>query len=90
MEGFYGNGDYDEDPYDDDMYEGQDLPQELQAIRDNLDIRHGGVAIHWMPGEDYGDAAKIRNLMDFSPCVMFNPYVRSKLISEVALGINVS
>ncbi|GKB94265.1 hypothetical protein Tco_0980402 [Tanacetum coccineum] len=22
----YGNGDYDEDPYDDDMYEGQDLP----------------------------------------------------------------
>ncbi|GJW05263.1 hypothetical protein Tco_1564119 [Tanacetum coccineum] len=28
----YGNGDYDEDPYDDDMYEGQDLPQELQAL----------------------------------------------------------
>ncbi|GJR27448.1 retrotransposon protein, putative, ty1-copia subclass [Tanacetum coccineum] len=25
----YGNGDYDEDPYDDDMYEGQDLTQEL-------------------------------------------------------------
>nr|GEW15458.1 hypothetical protein [Tanacetum cinerariifolium] len=35
----YGNSDYDEDPYDDDMYEGQDLPQELQAICDNLDIR---------------------------------------------------
>nr|GEW75242.1 hypothetical protein [Tanacetum cinerariifolium] len=35
----YGNGDYDEDPYDDDMYEGQDLPQEIQAICDNLDIR---------------------------------------------------
>nr|GEX14169.1 hypothetical protein [Tanacetum cinerariifolium] len=35
----YGNGKYDEDPYDDDMYEGQDLPQELQAICDNLDIR---------------------------------------------------
>ncbi|GJV07192.1 hypothetical protein Tco_1344848 [Tanacetum coccineum] len=35
----YGNGDYDEDPYDDDMYKGQDLPQELQAICDNLDIR---------------------------------------------------
>ncbi|GJS63320.1 hypothetical protein Tco_0677884 [Tanacetum coccineum] len=35
----YGNGDYDEDPYDDDMYEGQDLPQELQVICDNLDIR---------------------------------------------------
>nr|GEV04029.1 hypothetical protein [Tanacetum cinerariifolium] len=35
----YGNGDYDEDPYDDDIYEGQDLPQELQDICDNLDIR---------------------------------------------------
>ncbi|GKA35109.1 hypothetical protein Tco_0721600, partial [Tanacetum coccineum] len=35
----YGNGDYDDDPYDDDRYEGQDLSQELQAIRDNLDIR---------------------------------------------------
>ncbi|GKB95573.1 hypothetical protein Tco_0981710 [Tanacetum coccineum] len=38
----YGNGDYDEDPYDNDMYEGQDLPQELQAICDNLDIRVRG------------------------------------------------
>ncbi|GKB35789.1 hypothetical protein Tco_0880731 [Tanacetum coccineum] len=35
----YSNGDYDEDPYDDDMYEGQDLTQEIQAICDNLDIR---------------------------------------------------
>ncbi|GJW90841.1 hypothetical protein Tco_0168394 [Tanacetum coccineum] len=35
----YGNGDYDEDLYDDDMYEGQDLPQEIQAICNNLDIR---------------------------------------------------
>ncbi|GJY81318.1 hypothetical protein Tco_0494069 [Tanacetum coccineum] len=34
----YGNGDYDEDPYDDDMYEGQDISQEIQAICDNLDI----------------------------------------------------
>ncbi|GJS79143.1 retrotransposon protein, putative, ty1-copia subclass, partial [Tanacetum coccineum] len=34
----YGNGDYDKDPYDDDMYEGQDLPQEIQTICDNLDI----------------------------------------------------
>nr|GEW74379.1 hypothetical protein [Tanacetum cinerariifolium] len=34
----YGNGDYDEDPYDDDMYEGHDLPQEIQAICNNLDI----------------------------------------------------
>ncbi|GJZ12659.1 hypothetical protein Tco_0547889 [Tanacetum coccineum] len=25
----YGNGDYDEDPYDDDIYEGHDLSQEL-------------------------------------------------------------
>ncbi|GKF15648.1 hypothetical protein Tco_0057110 [Tanacetum coccineum] len=39
---FYGNGDYDEDPYDDDMYEGHDLSQEIQAICDNLDIRVRG------------------------------------------------
>ncbi|GJZ93703.1 hypothetical protein Tco_0665906, partial [Tanacetum coccineum] len=38
----YGNGDYDEDPYDDDMYEGQDLSLEIQAICDNLDIRVRG------------------------------------------------
>ncbi|GJT27198.1 retrotransposon protein, putative, ty1-copia subclass [Tanacetum coccineum] len=25
----YGNGDYDKEPYDDDLYEGQDLPQEI-------------------------------------------------------------
>ncbi|GJZ78518.1 hypothetical protein Tco_0643355 [Tanacetum coccineum] len=37
----YGNGEYDDDPYDD-MYEGQDLSQELQAICDNLDIRVRG------------------------------------------------
>ncbi|GJY45196.1 hypothetical protein Tco_0433409, partial [Tanacetum coccineum] len=37
----YGNCDYDDDPYDD-MYEGQDLSQELQAICDNLDIRVRG------------------------------------------------
>ncbi|GJW67346.1 hypothetical protein Tco_0121770, partial [Tanacetum coccineum] len=30
------------DPYDDDMYEGHDLPQEIQAICDNLDIRVQG------------------------------------------------
>ncbi|GJW96508.1 zinc finger, CCHC-type containing protein [Tanacetum coccineum] len=40
----YGNGDYDEDPYDDDMYEGQDLSQELQAICDNLNIRVRGAS----------------------------------------------
>ncbi|GKE17270.1 hypothetical protein Tco_1424847 [Tanacetum coccineum] len=28
----YGNGDYDDDPYDNDMYEGQDLSQDLQAL----------------------------------------------------------
>ncbi|GJX84061.1 hypothetical protein Tco_0333542 [Tanacetum coccineum] len=38
----YGNGDYDEDPYDDDIYEGQDLPQALQAICNNMDIRVRG------------------------------------------------
>ncbi|GKD58410.1 hypothetical protein Tco_1295919, partial [Tanacetum coccineum] len=38
----YVNGDYDEDPYDDDMYEGQDLPDKLQDICDNLDIRVRG------------------------------------------------
>ncbi|GKC14268.1 retrotransposon protein, putative, ty1-copia subclass [Tanacetum coccineum] len=35
----YGNGNYDEDPYDDDMYEGQDLSEEIQTICDKLDIR---------------------------------------------------
>ncbi|GKE42879.1 hypothetical protein Tco_1470163, partial [Tanacetum coccineum] len=29
----YGNGDYNEDPYDDDMYEGQDLSEEIQTMR---------------------------------------------------------
>ncbi|GJZ98785.1 hypothetical protein Tco_0671238 [Tanacetum coccineum] len=35
----YGNGDYDEDPYDDDVYEGQTLPPEIQASCNYLDIR---------------------------------------------------
>nr|GEU44612.1 hypothetical protein [Tanacetum cinerariifolium] len=30
----YGNSDYDEDSYDDDIFEGQDLPQEIQALSD--------------------------------------------------------
>ncbi|GJY28721.1 nucleotide-binding alpha-beta plait domain-containing protein [Tanacetum coccineum] len=38
----YGNGDYDEDPYDDDMYEGHDLSEEIQTICDKLDIRVQG------------------------------------------------
>ncbi|GKB92448.1 hypothetical protein Tco_0964720, partial [Tanacetum coccineum] len=38
----YENGDYDEDAYDDDIYEGQDPPDKLQEICDNLDIRVRG------------------------------------------------
>ncbi|GKB89677.1 ribonuclease H-like domain-containing protein [Tanacetum coccineum] len=38
----YENGDYDEDPYDDDMYEGHDIPDKIQDICDNLDIRVRG------------------------------------------------
>ncbi|GKG60226.1 hypothetical protein Tco_0609890, partial [Tanacetum coccineum] len=33
---------YDDDPYDNDMYEGQDLSQDLQALYDNMDIRVRG------------------------------------------------
>ncbi|GJY18827.1 hypothetical protein Tco_0390318 [Tanacetum coccineum] len=37
-----GNGEYDYDPYDDDMYEGQDIPDMIQDIYDNFDIKvHG-------------------------------------------------
>ncbi|GKE07121.1 hypothetical protein Tco_1399139 [Tanacetum coccineum] len=39
---FYGKGDYDQDSYDDDMYEGQDLSKEIQTICDKLDIRVRG------------------------------------------------
>ncbi|GKA92129.1 hypothetical protein Tco_0814054 [Tanacetum coccineum] len=39
---FYENDDYNEEPYDDDMYEGQNLPDKLQEICDNLDIRIRG------------------------------------------------
>ncbi|GKD01495.1 hypothetical protein Tco_1171769 [Tanacetum coccineum] len=35
----YENGDYDFDPYDDDIYEGQDIPDKIQVICDNLDIK---------------------------------------------------
>ncbi|GKB53667.1 hypothetical protein Tco_0904420, partial [Tanacetum coccineum] len=34
----YENGGYGYDPYKDDMYEGQDIPEKLQAICDKLDI----------------------------------------------------
>ncbi|GJX54998.1 hypothetical protein Tco_0284895 [Tanacetum coccineum] len=40
--GSYGNGDYDFDPYDYDMYEGQDIPDKIQDICDNLDIKVRG------------------------------------------------
>nr|GEU50166.1 hypothetical protein [Tanacetum cinerariifolium] len=38
----YETCDYDEYPYDDDMYEGQDLPDKIRDICDNLDIRVQG------------------------------------------------
>ncbi|GJV86947.1 retrotransposon protein, putative, ty1-copia subclass [Tanacetum coccineum] len=34
----YENDEYEYDPYDDDMYEGQEIPEKLQAFCDNLDI----------------------------------------------------
>nr|GEU75230.1 hypothetical protein [Tanacetum cinerariifolium]GEY55813.1 hypothetical protein [Tanacetum cinerariifolium] len=38
----YENFDYDYDPYDDDMYEGQEIPEKIQSICDNLDIKVRG------------------------------------------------
>ncbi|GJW34859.1 hypothetical protein Tco_0057779 [Tanacetum coccineum] len=38
MRDSYENGNYDEDPYDNDMNEGQDPPNKLKEICDNLDI----------------------------------------------------
>nr|GEW72365.1 hypothetical protein [Tanacetum cinerariifolium] len=35
----YGGGEYDYDPYDDDIYEGQDIPDKIKDICDNLDIK---------------------------------------------------
>ncbi|GKB91124.1 hypothetical protein Tco_0963396, partial [Tanacetum coccineum] len=46
MEGFNGNSDYDDDPCDDDIYEGQDLSHELQAICDNLNIHVRGLVLN--------------------------------------------
>ncbi|GJU48120.1 retrotransposon protein, putative, ty1-copia subclass [Tanacetum coccineum] len=54
----YENGDYDEDPYDDYMYEGQDLPNKLQEICDNLDIRARGPKVLW---DDLKDRFLITN-----------------------------
>ncbi|GJU15739.1 reverse transcriptase domain-containing protein [Tanacetum coccineum] len=38
----YENADYDYDTYDDDMYEGQEIPDKIQSICDNLDIKVRG------------------------------------------------
>nr|GEV31241.1 hypothetical protein [Tanacetum cinerariifolium] len=38
----YENDDYDYDPYNDDMYKGQDIPDNMQSICDNLDIKLQG------------------------------------------------
>ncbi|GKA34242.1 hypothetical protein Tco_0720671 [Tanacetum coccineum] len=35
----YENADFDYDPNDDDMYEGQKIPNNIQSICDNLDIK---------------------------------------------------
>ncbi|GJV82869.1 ribonuclease H-like domain-containing protein [Tanacetum coccineum] len=35
----YGNADNDYEPYDDDMYEGQEIPNNIQFICDNLNIK---------------------------------------------------
>nr|GEX66109.1 hypothetical protein [Tanacetum cinerariifolium] len=46
----YVNGDYDFDLYDDDMYEGQEVPDKIQDICDNLDIKVRGAHksnVHW-------------------------------------------
>nr|GEY91801.1 hypothetical protein [Tanacetum cinerariifolium] len=38
----YENDDYNYDPYDDDLYEGQKIPDKIQSICDNLDIKVRG------------------------------------------------
>nr|GEW11489.1 hypothetical protein [Tanacetum cinerariifolium] len=38
----YVNADYHYDPYDNDMYEGQEIPDNIQSICDNLDINVRG------------------------------------------------
>nr|GEX69432.1 hypothetical protein [Tanacetum cinerariifolium] len=38
----YKNEEYDYDPYDNDIYEGQDIPDRIQDIYDNLDIKVRG------------------------------------------------
>ncbi|GJV37108.1 hypothetical protein Tco_1409585 [Tanacetum coccineum] len=38
----YENAYYDYDPYDDDMYKGHEIPNKIQSICDNLDIKVRG------------------------------------------------
>nr|GEW36600.1 hypothetical protein [Tanacetum cinerariifolium] len=38
----YENDDYEYNPYDNDMYEDQEIPDKLQGICDNLDIKVNG------------------------------------------------
>ncbi|GJZ44184.1 hypothetical protein Tco_0591439, partial [Tanacetum coccineum] len=38
----YESADYDYDPYNDDMYEGQEIPDKIQSVCDNLDIKVRG------------------------------------------------
>nr|GEZ20495.1 hypothetical protein [Tanacetum cinerariifolium] len=53
----YENDDYKYDPYDDDMYEGHEIPDKLQTICDNLDIKVRGLNVSkrrafWSLNED--------------------------------------
>nr|GEU51647.1 hypothetical protein [Tanacetum cinerariifolium] len=38
----YGNAEYDYDPYDEDLYGGQEIPDHIQSIYDNLDFKVRG------------------------------------------------
>ncbi|GJX55613.1 ribonuclease H-like domain-containing protein [Tanacetum coccineum] len=52
----YGKDDYNYDPYDDDIYEGREIPDNIQSICDNLDIKvsciedsHRGMQFTYVP-----------------------------------------
>nr|GEW43891.1 retrovirus-related Pol polyprotein from transposon TNT 1-94 [Tanacetum cinerariifolium] len=66
----YENDDYGYDPYDDYMYEGQDIPDRLQAIFDKLDITiHLGGRFSDLPRRKYvdGEVAFV-DLIDIDQC----------------------
>nr|GEX26155.1 hypothetical protein [Tanacetum cinerariifolium] len=42
IEGNYENADFDYDPYDEYNYEGHEIPDNIQSIYDNLDIKARG------------------------------------------------